>query len=260
MGLELSNLWVVAEERAKAALADGAIEPFESRAVTVDDGGVQVVVHVLSRTRAKPASGDGDSLGREDPRLELGDLEPGYRVVLNRYPVVQPHLLLVSRDFVPQEAPLGPGDFAAIGACLDAMDGVVFYNAGREAGASQARRHLQLVRAPLSGAETRTPIDAALRRNALPFPHAWGPRHRSAAAAHAAYRALLARVGVEPEQPYNLVVTRDWMLIVPRTRACFEDVSVNALGFAGAMLVASDAQLSLVRAIGPMRVLRHVCS
>ncbi len=259
MGLDLPNLWAVAEERGTAALADGAIEPLATRTVTVDDGGVQVVVHVLASARAKPTGGS-DALAREDPRLELGDLEPGYRVILNRFPVVQPHLLLVSREFVAQEAPLGPGDFAALGACLDAIDGVAFYNAGREAGASQSRRHLQLVRAPLAGGETRTPIDAALRRNALPFPHAWGPRHRSAGAAYAAYRALLARVGLEPEQPYNLVVTRDWMLVVPRTRACFEDVAVNALGFAGAMLVGSDAQLALVRAIGPMRVLRHVCS
>ncbi len=259
MEVDLSSLWAVAEERAKVALAEGAIEPFASRAVTVDDGGVPVVVRVLSGARSKPATGP-DALAQQDPRLELGDLEPGYRVILNRFPVVQPHLLLVSREFVPQEAPLEPGDFAAIGACLDAVDGIAFYNAGREAGASQSRRHLQLVAAPLTDGASRTPIDDALRRNALPFPHAWAPRHQSAASLHAAYRALLARVGAEHQQPHNLIVTRDWMLVVPRTRAGFEDVSVNALGFAGAMLVGSDAQLSLVRAIGPMRVLRHVCS
>src|SRR5205809_495245 len=56
---------------------------------------------------------------------------------------------------------------------------------------------------------------------------------------HAVYRELLNRcsisavAAVEGEfqsAPYNLLVRRGWMLVVPRSRACFESIPVNALG------------------------------
>jgi len=36
---------------------------------------------------------------------------------------------------------------------------------------------------------------------------------------------------------YNLLVMREWMVLVPRCRECFEGGSVNALGFAGCFFV-----------------------
>jgi ATP adenylyltransferase len=58
--------------------------------------------------------------------------------------------------------------------------------------------------------------------------------------------------------PYNLLVTDRWMLVVPRSRERFEGISINALGFAGALLVRDPAQLAAVERAGPMSVLRHV--
>jgi len=48
------------------------------------------------------------------------------------------------------------------------------------------------------------------------------------------------------------------MLIVARSRECFETISINALGFAGLLFVRTHAELERVRAVGPMRVLRAV--
>jgi ATP adenylyltransferase len=48
------------------------------------------------------------------------------------------------------------------------------------------------------------------------------------------------------------------MLLVPRTRGGFEGIEVNALGFAGALLVRSRQQLGLVRQRGPLTILRSV--
>ncbi len=58
--------------------------------------------------------------------------------------------------------------------------------------------------------------------------------------------------------PYNLLVTRSWMLLVPRSRDSFRGVPVNALGFAGSLLVRNRRELQLVREIGPMTILREV--
>ncbi len=63
--------------------------------------------------------------------------------------------------------------------------------------------------------------------------------------------------GGEPG-PYNLLVTRDWMLLVPRSAEAYESISVNALGFAGSLLVRDERELELVCERGPMAVLREV--
>jgi ATP adenylyltransferase len=71
------------------------------------------------------------------------------------------------------------------------------------------------------------------------------------------------RAANEPERqrgPYNLLVTRRWMLLVPRTREHFGSISVNALGFAGSLFVRDDAEMDALRAEGPMGVLRAVAT
>ena len=58
--------------------------------------------------------------------------------------------------------------------------------------------------------------------------------------------------------PYNLLVTRQWMLVVPRTRESFESISLNSLAFAGALLVRNQQEMDKLKALGPIRLLRHV--
>ena len=48
--------------------------------------------------------------------------------------------------------------------------------------------------------------------------------------------------------PYNLLATRRWMLLVPRSRDCFDSVPVNALGFAGSLFVRDEAQMQAAKA------------
>ena len=47
------------------------------------------------------------------------------------------------------------------------------------------------------------------------------------------------------------------MLFVPRAVERWEGISLNALAFAGAILVRDASQLDRVRAAGPMALLRH---
>jgi ATP adenylyltransferase len=61
-----------------------------------------------------------------------------------------------------------------------------------------------------------------------------------------------------PASPYNLLATRRWLLLVPRLREFFEGISVNALGFAGSLLVKNAAQLEVLRTRGPMTALQSV--
>ena len=81
--------------------------------------------------------------------------------------------------FVPQQTPLDVEDFLAAQTCLQAQDGLVFYNGGPAAGASVEHKHLQMIPLPLSDKST-FPFDELLSSatasdqpcsTALPFPH-----------------------------------------------------------------------------------------
>ena len=221
-----------------------------------------------------------------DPALTIGEISPTHVGVLNKYPVVEHHLLVVTKRFIPQEEALDHDDFAAVATCLGEIDGLAFYNAGREAGASQPHKHLQLV--PLGPGPWAAPMEAlfdswaaagpVLRLLRLPFRHAFAfldpplfdDRGRAADRMRELYDAAIEAIGVveegaandEPKRtaPYNLLVTRRWMLAVPRSRERFDSISVNALGFAGSLFVRDAAEMQRLREAGPMRVLKEVAA
>jgi ATP adenylyltransferase len=188
-----------------------------------------------------------DPLGDYEPELYVADVGSAHYALLNKYPVTENPLLLVTRRFAPQEELLDGADFEALGALLADLDWLAFYNAGRIAGASQARKHLQL-------APAAVPLEPFITGGALPFRHAFAPLS-GLDAMHRVYRQLIANL---PAAPYNLLATRRWMLVVPRRQERYETISVNALGFAGSLYVRNNAELELVRRAGPMNVLRAV--
>src|SRR4029079_11989701 len=93
--------------------------------------------------------------------LLIGAISPTHVCLLNKYNVLDRHLLIVTRSFEPQDTALGAADFEAAALCLDAIDGLVFYNSGPDAGASQSHRHLQLVPFPIGPGAERFPLDRA---------------------------------------------------------------------------------------------------
>jgi ATP adenylyltransferase len=282
------ELWAQVRARARRALEAGAMVPLETRAEVIQEAGVPFSVRVVSTLSEKAGAGrepDGDNpFLPPDPDLLVGAISPTHVAVLNRFPVLRHHLLVVTREYQEQSLPLAGADFDALARCLAEIDGLGFFNSGPEAGASQPHRHLQLVPFPVGGGPAPTPIERVLTEVALdpsratlpifPFRHAvaplpetaWradDPAARAAQAMELAYRALARRAGLAlvpgaPTAPYNLLATRRWMMVVPRSRERFEGVSVNALGFAGSLLVRDGEQLAVVRRHGPLAVLQGV--
>ena len=213
-----------------------------------------------------------------DDDLFIADLSTTHVCLLNKFAVFDSHLLIVTRHFESQDTALTLADLEAIWICLDQVGGLAFYNAGEVAGASQAHKHLQLVYGPLfPGPEI--PIESLLPKTsgdgvgpvpALPFPHAFArlglpattPPPTAAAACLSIYRDMLEHLNLQQPganpRPYNLLFTRHWVLLVPRSRECFSTISVNALGFAGSLLVRNQEELQELRAAGPMVALQQV--
>jgi sulfate adenylyltransferase (ADP) / ATP adenylyltransferase len=265
---ERGTLWSAIVERTARALASGALVPIRTEVERVEDDGVPFLVRVVSnlerKARATQPPPDGKPpknpfLPPYEEGLFVAPVAPAHVCLLNKFNVFDHHALLVTRDFEPQDSLLTPADFEALLACMAEFDALAFYNGGRAAGASQPHKHLQLVPVPLAAGGQRTPMDEAISRRRLPFRHALGPPPREPAEAHTTYLELLRAVGcARPGTPYNLLATRDWMMAVPRVKECFESISLNALAFAGSLLVKDRELLERVRSVGPLTLLREV--
>jgi ATP adenylyltransferase len=270
----IADLWALVRERSAAAHASGAMYRIESEPFFVEDGGVEFVVRraidYQRQLAIQPRSRPGNPFAEPEPELLVGDVGPAHRVMLNKYHVVENHLLLITRAYVDQEVLLDPADFRALVACLPADNrSIAFYNAGGASGASQSHKHLQVVTLPLS---PHVPIPMAPRLVSdppqLPFPFAFARLDdQDPARLHACYRDLLAKVGVRARaadgverqsQGYNMVLGPGWMLLVPRTRDRFEGVAINSIAFTGAFFVHNDRELEAVRRTGPFEILAHV--
>jgi ATP adenylyltransferase len=266
------GFWSEVVDRADAALAAGAMHSFECVLEFVPDEGVEFVVRVATRfPRGEDAGGRRQDAARlpanpfADPEraLVVRDLTPSHRALLNRFSVLREHLLVVTREYQDQRAPLDEKDFEALALCMQDAEVLAFYNGGPEAGASQGHKHLQVVTLPLSPRHA-IPMDALFGRTGPrpTFRHALerlapGTLSRPSEMARL-YRELHGRAGLAFPQPYNLLVTHEWMLVVPRARDRFEGVSINALAFAGSFFVRDAAHAHILAQSRPMSVLRSV--
>jgi ATP adenylyltransferase len=296
---EPGRLWPTIVDRTRNALSTGALLPIRTRATFIADGGVGFMVRVAESLRRK----DEDRQrrmheGRADkgstpfnpflphePDMFVADISDTHLCLLNKFNVIDHHLLIVTRAFEDQEMLLTLRDFQAICACMSEFDALAFYNGGETAGASQAHKHLQMIPLPMADRGPRVPIESLMDADrlrdgfgalpALRFVHGISPLDLSSVkcprdAAKLAldlYRDMLARVGLNPvsdpalpekqSAPYNLLFTRQWMLLVPRSREHFESISINAIGFAGAHLVRNQQQMQALRQHGPMAALEQ---
>lgn len=255
----MTDLWTQAAATSAAALAAGALEPLETTELETTDGGVLFGVRVLSsmRRKAERPRRTGNPFLPPDPELVVGPWGPEHTLVLNRYPVFADHLLLITTDFAPQTDPLTPADVAAAVSLLDAADGLLFFNGGAEAGASQPHRHLQLVRTPLGPGPGAFPTAEHLDTGGLGVRLAGADLPEEPAEAYAVIQTLLAVLQLKPGEPYNLLATRRRVWIVPRRQEFSGSVSVNALGFAGSLLVRTLDEAHALIGAGPLRALQQ---
>lgn len=286
--LEPGKLLSLVDARLRHALDCGAMQPIDTVQHVIVDQGVRFIVRQVSslackeRERgARAAQAPANPFLPPEPDLLVAQISASHLAVLNKFNVMARHLLLVSRCFVDQEAWLAREDFEALAGCMVEFDALGFYNGGAAAGASQPHRHLQLVPLPFEIAGPSVPIEPLLagaaggRVSGLPFRHAYARLDAAsfvdpavaAGALAETFGRLAAAVGLEPQagdggprqsMPYNLLATRRWMLLVPRSAEHADGISMNALGFAGSLFVRNEAQLERVRQAGPMALLRRV--
>jgi sulfate adenylyltransferase (ADP) / ATP adenylyltransferase len=282
-------------ERTDHALKAGALLPISTQSAIVFDSGVHFLVRIVSSLGRKAAQkamslrSNGPEKTKPNPFLPyeedmwVADISGSHVCLLNKFNVIDHHLLIVTREFEAQEMLLTREDFEAIGVCMAEFDALAFYNGGKEAGASQPHKHLQMIPLPMAERGPSVPVEVLFpsarleqpigRIPELPFEHSFArlkadsSRNGLMAAEDIfrLYRHMLHDVGLNPCEmpehskqtgPYNLLLTREWMFLVPRSKECFGSISINALGFAGALLVQNEQQMKMIEEQGCMTALR----
>lgn len=275
---------------ADRALRCGALQPIRTESAYLDDRGIRFLVRTVAALRRKPRAIPGHNPFLPfEPDLHVADVSPTHTCILNKYNVVDLHLLIITRHFEPQESPLGLADFQALWRCLSEFDSLGFYNSGAQSGASQPHKHLQVVPLPLTDGANGcgVPLEPLLMAggerpwgvselDALPFSHAvtfwpamdWDDVDAVARQAWQSYQEMLRYLNMAPvgapsdrvPRSYNLLATRRWMLVIPRVAERFQTVSLNSLAFAGAMLVRAASQFEQLRDAGPFTALETVAA
>ena len=287
------SLWSLAQQQTAHALQCGSLQSIQTDYDFVEQDGVRFLVRILANlSRKEKATKKQQQLQKKgkdfnpflpyEKDLFVSNLSPTHLCLLNKFNVVNHHLLIVTREFEEQESRLNFNDFFALWMGLREIDGLAFYNGGKTAGASQRHKHLQLIPMPLSPEGQSIPMEAILMAsnldtggNSVPLPFRNGfstltldstlSPTDAAKTLLSCYLMLMRQMGGEhhpgdnrSSMPYNLLITRRWMLLVPRIQENAYSISINALGFAGSLFVKNKSQFDLLKQKGPMALLQKV--
>ena len=304
--VESSELWNKVVAQTEYARQCGALQSVETDYQFIEQNGISFLVRTLSNLARKEqvlqkqkqtqtqTNQEFDPFLPYEEDLFVADISSTHLCLLNKFNVVDRHLLIVTREFEDQENWLNIEDFWALWVCMQEIDGLAFYNGGKIAGASQRHKHLQLVPLPFIPGECYLPIKPALAATVFnnsigkvpyfPFCHAIARLHLTlsdspliaAEKMLACYYSLLRTVNLEVDNnskvqsgAYNLLATKEWMLLVPRSKESFQckvvhsptttvSIPINSLGFAGSLFVRDREQIKLLEELTPMTLLSKV--
>lgn len=293
--LKPGTLWTKTKQQTEFARKSGALHSTKTEYQFIEQDNISFIVHSLSnlvkknQERKKQTQQERETGKRVDPFLPyeedlfVCDISPTHICLLNKFNVVDNHLLIVTRAFEEQTELLNLRDFVALWACIQEIDGLAFFNGGKIAGASQRHKHLQLVPLPLVPDLDSLPIESAIatatfensigQTSHFPFRHAIASLNltefdnpiTAAQTILDCYYSLLEAVGFNldknnQEQPgaYNFLATRNWLAVVPRSQHAYQSIPINSLGFAGSLFVRDRHSLELLKELTPMTILRKV--
>lgn len=282
------RFWLDALERSGQAQANGALVPLSTELLRYPELEPFSLRRLLSRTPTHLRAGGPkpNPFLPWEPELEVRRLADQHVVLLNKYPVQPGHVLVITQQWQPQSGWLRPIDWAAVAHVAADTGGLWFFNSCAAAGASQPHRHLQLL--PRRSGESSCPLAPLLLEQiqghatapdggaGWPWRYALSRREGGHPAAgdqdraeelQRLYRAHAAALELgdpardpQPCHPYNLLFDDDWFLTVRREREHCGGFSLNALGFAGYLLVSEGSDLPWLLEHGPWELLRRVSS
>lgn len=259
----------------------------------INDFTFDIQYSLISTLLNRPGKGTQKFNPFENPEPELtivedfGD-ENQFRIVYNKFPVVPRHIMLLTKAFKSQTTPLSPDELTGTYAILKKLaedkndKWFAFYNCGEESGASQPHKHIQFMTLPKGFSSYCEKI--ALKSEAfipdtkreplqdgnLPFAHyiARLPNNIEELESDDLimyFSSLLQRAlttlrdNEVPHISYNVIMTLEYMMIVPRSNGTFNGLGVNSCGMVGLFLFKSREILDMIKNAGLEKVFEHCC-
>jgi sulfate adenylyltransferase (ADP) / ATP adenylyltransferase len=283
-----------AARQTDVARARGALRYFETTSVPIPEKVGSHEVTFFVRTFAKPLKLDKDRHFKADAGAKKDPFHPHpepdlvygahneddkrYHILLNKFSIVPGHSLLVTEHDELQHDGPDSNDLAAMFWAVRSFDpALCFYNVGEFSGASQRHKHMQIVPLPVESAVPGCPVGGLVlevgRKSAsplspfttpLPFVHACCllPENPTTGQLWCALLNLFKVSGTARDRPsYNLLMTSEFLLVVPRSRESSSlngNIAVNSMGFAGVILVRNQESLEDLREKGVLSVLCDV--
>ncbi len=209
-----------------------------------------------------------------EKELEIDNINLEHVLILNKYPVQIGHMLLITRNWKPQNGWLDMSDWAAIKSIDIDTTGLWFFNSCKEAGASQTHRHIQLLRredlcniCPLQNlysSENRFKIN----NNKLIDNISSKSKDYAKCGAkdlYDIYLELCSNLDLgspslcnKPRYPYNILLSPSWVTVIRRSSENAHGFSLNALAFAGYLLNTDKSDNKWLKQNGPIRLLEEV--
>ncbi|ETS84576.1 hypothetical protein PFICI_02601 [Pestalotiopsis fici W106-1] len=204
---------------------------------------------------------------------EIGDVSPTHLWAFNKFCMYRPHLLLLTKDgYRRQYEPLDLDDIQSAWGALESLgwNYFMFFNCGKEGGCSRLHKHMQLtpylkdrlapwpekvVTAASAKKPAGVPYEYILRR----FDADLGPKQITDM-----YEGMMneaARIlGLDPTAhiPHNFMLARNWMLVIPRTKAGYGGAYSNTLGMLGMVSVANRDELKCWMSQGPHKIIQEL--
>ncbi|KAI1965273.1 hypothetical protein LOZ58_001119 [Ophidiomyces ophidiicola] len=198
-------------------------------------------------TKAKPSP-----FAKDPPEFVLEHVGSEHTLRFNKFCVVRPQFVLHTNEFKPQIEPLCETDLAAAWNVLHRLQSpyIIIYNGGMQGGWSLPHRHMQFLPRPPRESHELFPDKYGIENGKIsqvPFQNA-AQRLRPSISTNelfATYKELLESAGVTKEDySHNLVLVKEWMMIIPRSRASQEGVNiVNAAAMVGMIWIPSNEVL-----------------
>lgn len=270
---------------------DSAVhETIESK---LEDADMTFHLTELKSLEKRPENGSisDNPFAKPEPELTLltdYGVNGEFKLVLNKFPVVPYHFMLITNDFVSQNTPLSPKELLATYKILQVLEEgggdenwFAFYNCGPMSGASQPHKHIQFMSLP----EGYTPFTELLARSSDPFipDQTKEPLQNS----HLPFAHFLARLPLNPRETteeilamtfvallqrtlsvlrahdaehisYNFCATTKYMMLVPRSKSKHDSLGVNSCGMMGLVLCKNEAVVTMVKLTGFENILKDV--
>ncbi|KAF4463868.1 ATP adenylyltransferase C-terminal [Fusarium albosuccineum] len=204
-----------------------------------------------------------------------GEVSNTHFMIANKFSFARPHLLLLTSDgYKRQYEPLNEDDLTAAWNQLNTLstssDYVAFYNCGPDGGCSRLHKHLQLM--PMPQGSFAAFLDNPDEHKEPKVPYQWFYRQLESptpATLTNAYLDLLQQATVALQgnsqhntstnsnsalgaaYPHNMILTKRWMVVIPRRRGTVNGVGTNSVGMLGVLPVATqDENLEFLGRVG----------